>query len=88
MIARTAARFRLHGVSERHIRAGLAYCEGIDFDVYRYYLLGWRAKLQLARCSNWAHVRRPQSSPDGSTSAASVASRAARAGRRRTTPRT
>lgn len=48
MIARTAARFRLYDVAERHIGAGLAYCEGIDFDVYRYYLLSWQAKLQLA----------------------------------------
>ncbi len=48
VVARTAARFRLYDVAERHIDAGLAYCEGIDFDVYRYYLLGWRAKLQLA----------------------------------------
>jgi hypothetical protein len=48
VIARTAARFRLHDLAERHISAGLAYSEGIDFDVYRYYLLSWRAKLQLA----------------------------------------
>ena len=48
VIARTAARFRLHDVAECHIDAGLAYCEGIDFDVYRYYLLSWRAVLQLA----------------------------------------
>ena len=48
VIARTAARFRLHDVADRHIRAGLAYCESIDFDVYRYYLLSWQAKLQLA----------------------------------------
>ncbi len=48
VIARTAARFRLHDVAERHIDAGLAYCEGIDFDVYRYYLLSWQAKLRLA----------------------------------------
>jgi DNA-binding CsgD family transcriptional regulator/tetratricopeptide (TPR) repeat protein len=48
VIARTAARFNLHDVAERHIRAGLAYCEGIDFDVYRYYLLGWQAKVELA----------------------------------------
>jgi DNA-binding CsgD family transcriptional regulator len=48
VIARTAARFRLYDVAERHIGAGLAYCEGIDFDVYRYYLLSWQAKLQLA----------------------------------------
>jgi DNA-binding CsgD family transcriptional regulator len=48
VIARTAARFRLHDVAERHVSGGLAYCEGIDFDVYRYYLLSWRAKLQLA----------------------------------------
>jgi DNA-binding CsgD family transcriptional regulator len=48
VIARTAARFRLYDVAKRHIGAGLAYCEGIDFDVYRYYLLSWQAKLQLA----------------------------------------
>jgi DNA-binding CsgD family transcriptional regulator/tetratricopeptide (TPR) repeat protein len=48
VIARTAARFRHYDVAERHINAGLAYCEGIDFDVYRYYLLSWRAKLRLA----------------------------------------
>ncbi len=46
--ARTAARFRLHDVAERHIAAGLAYCEGIDFDAYRYYLLSWQAMLELA----------------------------------------
>jgi DNA-binding CsgD family transcriptional regulator len=48
VIARTAARFRLYDVAERHIGAGLADCEGIDFDVYRYYLLSWQAKLRLA----------------------------------------
>jgi len=48
VIARTAARLRLHDLAERHISAGLAYCEGIDFDVYRYYLLSWQAKLRLA----------------------------------------
>ncbi len=48
VIARTAARFRQYDVAERHINAGLAYCEGIDFDVYRYYLLSWQAKLRLA----------------------------------------
>ena len=48
VIARTAARFRHYDVAERHINAGLAYCEGIDFDVYRYYLLSWQAKLRLA----------------------------------------
>jgi DNA-binding CsgD family transcriptional regulator len=48
VIARTAARFGQYDVAERHISAGLAYCEGIDFDVYRYYLLSWQAKLRLA----------------------------------------
>ena len=48
VIARTAARFRQYDVAERHINAGLAYCEGIDFDVYRYYLLSWQSKLRLA----------------------------------------
>ncbi len=55
VIARTAARFRLHDVAERHIDAGEAYCEGIDFDVYRYYLLSWRAKLQLA-AGRWSEA--------------------------------
>jgi DNA-binding CsgD family transcriptional regulator/tetratricopeptide (TPR) repeat protein len=50
VIARTAARFRMHDVAERHISAGLAYCEGIDFDAFRYYLLSWQAKLQLTAC--------------------------------------
>jgi DNA-binding CsgD family transcriptional regulator len=48
VIVRTAARFRQNDVAERHIGAGLSYCEGIDFDAYRYYLLSWQAKLQLA----------------------------------------
>jgi DNA-binding CsgD family transcriptional regulator len=48
VIARTAARFHLHDIAERHISAGLAHCDGIDFDVYRYYLLSWQAKLRLA----------------------------------------
>jgi hypothetical protein len=48
VIARTAARLRLHDLAERHISAGLAYSEGIDFDVYRYYLLSWQAQLRLA----------------------------------------
>jgi DNA-binding CsgD family transcriptional regulator len=55
VIARTAARFRLHDVAERHVDAGLAYCEGIDFDAYRYYLLSWRAKLQLA-AGRWSEA--------------------------------
>jgi DNA-binding CsgD family transcriptional regulator len=57
VIARTAARFRLYDVAERHIGAGLAYCEGIDFDVYRYYLLSWQAKLQLA-AGHWDEAAR------------------------------
>ena len=55
VIARTAARFRMHDVAGRHIGAGLAYCEGIDFDVYRYYLLSWQAKLQLA-AGRWSEA--------------------------------
>jgi DNA-binding CsgD family transcriptional regulator/tetratricopeptide (TPR) repeat protein len=57
VIARTAARFRQYDVAERHITAGLAYCEGIDFDVYRYYLLSWQAKLRLA-AGRWDEAAR------------------------------
>ena len=31
------------------MREGLEYCDGRDFDVFRYYLVGWQAKLELAR---------------------------------------
>ena len=55
VIARTAARFRLHDVAKFHISAGLAYCEGIDFDAYRYYLLSWQAKLELA-AGRWSEA--------------------------------
>jgi DNA-binding CsgD family transcriptional regulator/tetratricopeptide (TPR) repeat protein len=48
IVARTAGRFRRYDVAERHIDAGLADCEGIDFDAFRYYLLSWQAKLRLA----------------------------------------
>ncbi len=55
VIARTATRLRQYDVAERHVDAGVAYCEGIDFDVYRYYLLSWRAKLQLA-AGRWSEA--------------------------------
>jgi DNA-binding CsgD family transcriptional regulator len=49
VIVRTAARRRMYDLAERHIRAGLEYCDGRDFDVWRYYLISWQAKVHLAR---------------------------------------
>jgi DNA-binding CsgD family transcriptional regulator/tetratricopeptide (TPR) repeat protein len=49
IIVRTAARRRLWELTERYIRAGLDYCDGRDFDIWRYYLISWQAKLELAR---------------------------------------
>ncbi len=57
VIARTASRFRLYDVADRHIGAGLAFCEGIDFDVFRYYLMSWQAKLRLA-AGRWDEAAR------------------------------
>ncbi len=48
-VARTASRLRMYDLAERHVRAGLEYCDGRDFDVWRYYLISWQAKLELAR---------------------------------------
>jgi DNA-binding CsgD family transcriptional regulator/tetratricopeptide (TPR) repeat protein len=50
MIVRTAARRRMYDVVEEHLQTALDYCDGRDFDIWRNYLIGWQAKLELARC--------------------------------------
>ena len=55
VIARTAGRLRWWDVAEDHLRAGLEICDGRDFDVWRYYLISWQAKLALAR-GRWDEV--------------------------------
>jgi DNA-binding CsgD family transcriptional regulator/tetratricopeptide (TPR) repeat protein len=49
VIVRTAGRLRWWEVADAHLRAGLEICDGRDFDVWRYYLIAWRAKAALAR---------------------------------------
>jgi DNA-binding CsgD family transcriptional regulator len=49
VVARTAARLRRYDLAERHVRGGLEYCDGRDIDLWRYYLLAWQSKLELAR---------------------------------------
>jgi DNA-binding CsgD family transcriptional regulator/tetratricopeptide (TPR) repeat protein len=49
VVARTAARQRRYELAEKHVRAALEYCDGRDIDVWRYYLMAWQAKLELAR---------------------------------------
>jgi DNA-binding CsgD family transcriptional regulator len=49
VVARTAARLRRYELAERHVRAGLEYCDGRDIDLWRYYLLAWQSKLELWR---------------------------------------
>jgi DNA-binding CsgD family transcriptional regulator len=51
IIVRTACRRREYDVAEPYLRAGLEYCVARDFDVWRYYLLSWQSKVQLARGS-------------------------------------
>ncbi|MBV9424784.1 MAG: AAA family ATPase [Solirubrobacterales bacterium] len=49
IITRTAARQRRYDLAGRHAHAGLEYCDGRDIDVWRYYLIAWQSKLELAR---------------------------------------
>ena len=55
VIVRTAGRLRWWDVADTHLRAGLEICDGRDFDVWRHYLIAWRAKLALAR-GRWDEV--------------------------------
>ena len=48
IIVRTACRRREFEVAERYIDEGLEHCAARDFDVWRFYLLSWKAKVQLA----------------------------------------
>jgi DNA-binding CsgD family transcriptional regulator len=57
VVARTAARLRRYDLAERHVRAGLEYCDGRDIDLWRYYLLAWQSKLELAR-GRWDEATR------------------------------
>ncbi len=57
IVARTAARLRVYDLAARHVRAGLEYCDGRDFDVWRYYLISWQSKLELAR-GRWEDAAR------------------------------
>jgi DNA-binding CsgD family transcriptional regulator/tetratricopeptide (TPR) repeat protein len=57
IVTRTAARQRRYDLAERHLRAGLEYCDGRDFDVWRYYLISWQSKLELAR-GRWEDAAR------------------------------
>ena len=55
VIVRTAGRLRWWEVADAHLRSGLEICDGRDFDVWRHYLISWRAKLALAR-GRWDEV--------------------------------
>jgi tetratricopeptide (TPR) repeat protein len=48
IIVRTACRRREWAVAAPYLRDGLEYCATRDVDVWRYYLLSWEAKVQLA----------------------------------------
>jgi DNA-binding CsgD family transcriptional regulator/tetratricopeptide (TPR) repeat protein len=57
VVTRTAARLRRYDLAERHVRGGLEYCDGRDIDLWRYYLLSWQSKLELAR-GRWDEAAR------------------------------
>jgi DNA-binding CsgD family transcriptional regulator/tetratricopeptide (TPR) repeat protein len=55
IIVRTACRRREYGLAETYIGAGLDLCSVGDYDIYRYYLLSWRAKVLLAQ-GRWSEA--------------------------------
>jgi DNA-binding CsgD family transcriptional regulator/tetratricopeptide (TPR) repeat protein len=57
IIVRTACRRREYDIAARHIDDGLDFCIARDVDLWRYYLLSWKAKLLLAR-GEWAEAAR------------------------------
>jgi DNA-binding CsgD family transcriptional regulator/tetratricopeptide (TPR) repeat protein len=48
ILVRTAGRLREYEIAAPYVRDGLDYCSTRDFDVWRYYLLSWQSKIQLA----------------------------------------
>ena len=48
IVVRTACRLREYASAAPYVRAGLDYCSTRDYDVWRYYLLSWQSKIQLA----------------------------------------
>jgi DNA-binding CsgD family transcriptional regulator/tetratricopeptide (TPR) repeat protein len=55
IIVRTAGRLREYAISAPHVRAGVEYCSTRDFDVWRYYLLGWESNQLLAE-GRWSEA--------------------------------
>jgi DNA-binding CsgD family transcriptional regulator len=47
----------LYDLAERPVQAGLDYCDGRQIDTWRYYLLAWQSKLELAR-GQWGEAAR------------------------------
>jgi DNA-binding CsgD family transcriptional regulator/tetratricopeptide (TPR) repeat protein len=48
IVVRTACRLREYEIAAPYLRDGLDYCNTRDYDVWRYYLLSWQSKIQLA----------------------------------------
>ena len=55
IIVRTAGRLREYEISAPYVRAGVEYCSERDFDVWRYYLLGWESNQLLAE-GRWSEA--------------------------------
>jgi DNA-binding CsgD family transcriptional regulator/tetratricopeptide (TPR) repeat protein len=48
IVVRTACRLREYEIAAPYVRDGLDYCSTRDYDVWRYYLLSWQSKIELA----------------------------------------
>ena len=65
----TAVEWRRHAVADHYLEAGTAYCSDRGLELFRYYLLAYRARLELDRgcwsqAADWARsvVRIPRTS--------------------------
>jgi DNA-binding CsgD family transcriptional regulator/tetratricopeptide (TPR) repeat protein len=55
IVVRTACRLREYEIAAPYVRDGLDYCITRDYDVWRYYLLSWQSKIELAH-GRWSEA--------------------------------
>jgi DNA-binding CsgD family transcriptional regulator len=54
---RTAGRQRRYDLAEQYLQPGIEFCITRDYDVWRFYLIGWRAKTAMYR-GRWSEAAR------------------------------
>jgi DNA-binding CsgD family transcriptional regulator/tetratricopeptide (TPR) repeat protein len=57
VITRTAGRQRRYDLADQYLEPGIEFCITRDYDVWRFYLIGWRAKTAMYR-GRWSEAAR------------------------------